>query len=342
MCLKRNKVRLLLVIIAACLFSYTQPVSVDAVVYYVDSNSGNDTNDGLSAVSAWERLSTSVPKLNDGDTLRVAAGIYDLANEGDPADNVTIGNSNISIIGDSSGITEIDGTAFSDWFDGITIESNFDNIVIENIKIKNFERGIVIGDRCENVVIENCNIGPNSTNGISVTNCSPEIKNNTLVDNLTGIYIYGYMDGTTSASPTITNNLIYEETSNAMNYGIFVEGLATDGDAYPLIYHNTIDGGLLTGIYMDEDVSPIEPTIKYNIITNFGESGIFYNGSNTPVIDYNLLFGHSESNYAGILEAVMILLIRTLYSKIHRPMIIIFKKAHLAEMRFMTPTIRLR
>jgi parallel beta helix pectate lyase-like protein len=297
--IKQFIVRMFLVLTSVCFFSYIQPVNVYSAEYYVDSNSGNDTNDGMSSASAWERFSTSVSKLNDGDTLHLAVGIYNLENEGDPADNVIIGNSNISIIGDASGGSEINGTDFSDWVDGITIESNFDNIVIEHIKIVNFTRGIVIDDNCENVVIENCDIGPSSIYGIYIENCSPEIRNNTLVDNLTGIYVYGYMNATSPASPIITNNLIYEEGSNLMNYGIHVEGLATDGEAYPLIYHNTIDGGVLIGIHMNEDVSPIEPTIKYNIITNFGQYGVDYNGGNTPIVDFNYFFGNTLGNYSG-------------------------------------------
>ena len=130
--------------------------------------------------------------------------------------------------------------------------------------------------------------------GIYVANSSPEIRQNEIHDNYTGIYVYGE-SGT--ASPSIWNNLIYG-TTGTMENGIEVLAYATGGFASPTIYHNTIDGGSLKGIYISQDVEPVTPDIKYNIITNFDQYGIYNDGGN-PTIDYNDVWNNSSEDYYG-------------------------------------------
>ena len=85
-----------------------------------------------------------------------------------------------------------------------------------------------------------------------------------------------------------------------MAYGIQVR--TTNGIARPTIYHNTIDGGSVDGIFIYVvSTSTNEPVIKYNIITSFSQYGIRNNGGN-PTIDYNDVWNNGDSaadNYNG-------------------------------------------
>lgn len=274
--LKRQMANLfILSFMAACLFLISFALPVHADPYYVDITDGTDQAGCGPQGSPCRTLHYTISTFVDGDdTVYMAAGTYNIANEGDSS--LVITNNNVTIQGDTDGNTIIDGYSTGEpvWTTGIEIDSATD-VTIQNITIKNFQSA-----------------------GIYIDNCSPDIKKNKLVDNLKAIHIYN--NSSSAIGPSIINNLIYEETSNAMQYGIHIESWNTGSDSYPIIHHNTIDGGWETGILVDEDVTTTEPIIKYNIITSFGEYGIRYNGSQNPVIDYNLLFDHTESNYDGI------------------------------------------
>jgi len=106
---------------------------------------------------------------------------------------------------------------------------------------------------------------------------SPEISRNLIYDNTFGILVEALSEN--SASPTIKSNVIYETVSGAMSYGIFTRA-SNYSQTNPVIYHNTIDGGTLSGISMEKDgVSSSAPIIKYNIITEFGQYGINNSGA---------------------------------------------------------------
>ncbi|MDZ7695562.1 MAG: right-handed parallel beta-helix repeat-containing protein [Deltaproteobacteria bacterium] len=123
-------------------------------------------------------------------------------------------------------------------------------------------------------------VSPYPQYGIYVIACSPQIKRNTIYDVNNGIVVLACIH---DASPDIWNNLIYEAssspTTNAMSNGILILSNSSK-TAGPRIYHNTIDGGTFMGIKMvfGEGSGAISPEIKYNIITNFGEFGIYRRG----------------------------------------------------------------
>ena len=129
--------------------------------------------------------------------------------------------------------------------------------------------------------------------GIYVNGCSPAIKRNKIYDNKTGIKVYA----NSTASPYISNNIIYETTGNVMNYGIRVYG--DGGTASPTIYHNTIDGGSGDGIAIETgSSSTLEPVIKYNIITRCDAVGI--DAAVTGyTIDYNDVWNNNPNYNAG-------------------------------------------
>ncbi len=223
-------------------------------------------------------------------------------------------------------------TGFSDYGEmGIEFNSGSDNVVRNCTVYGNYE-GIDIGSTTANNTIESCEIYQNyqgivcySTSvisqntvhdntdvGIFVWNASPEIHRNRIFNNLSGIVIiaaseeeYRSSEGSTeegpssSASPLIVNNEIYEETAGKVDFGIKINSGGYGAAANPEIYHNTLDRGTYEGIlienYLENSVSPI---IKYNIITNFSQYGI-ENGGGSPVIDYNDVWNNASGNYAG-------------------------------------------
>jgi len=168
------------------------------------------------------------------------------------------------------------------------------------------------------VIIRDSEFYQNTTHGIDVTwssdveivgnkvynnpqygiraQCKPEISRNLIYDNVYGIMVEANGTGDDS-SPTIKNNVIYQTASGAMSYGIY--SLASNGSANPVIYHNTIDSGTLSGIATERTGGSSGPNIRYNIITNFGEYGIKNIGAN-PSVYYNDVWNNTAGNYSGI------------------------------------------
>ena len=61
-----------------CLFAFSATARTEIVpcAYYVNSNNGDDSNDGLSWSSAFKNLQTAIDVVMQGDTVKVAAGTY--------------------------------------------------------------------------------------------------------------------------------------------------------------------------------------------------------------------------------------------------------------------------
>jgi len=287
-----------------------------ATVYYVDIINGSDTYQGTSTANAWETLHHAIPLLASGDVLRVLPGTYIQTNgESDTALNIT--TDNIQILGSSTGGVILDGSVEGEWTAGLTVTNGRTGILIQNLEIKNFTQGIRV-EQDASATIQGSNIHDNtygiqviSSNlqvprilkniiennsfGVSVTatiySASPEILENIFKDNGTGIYLNA---DNYNISSKIINNLIYEYVSNAMTYGIQIQGYY--GNSLSEIYHNTIDGGSGDGIYLYRSMTgSITPSIKFNNITNFGGYGINDNGMypSSPTIEYNNVYNNA-------------------------------------------------
>ncbi|MBA4369923.1 MAG: hypothetical protein C0403_20025, partial [Desulfobacterium sp.] len=269
------------IIILFCLLLAVRNPAI-AANYYVDIVNGCDAAGGPCAVAGdgsesapWKTLHYAVTNYTPSaaDTLYVLPGTYKVGANGE-SDTQLVVPANLTIIGQPMGVPLVDGTdsTATNWLDnGFRFNSTSTGTSIQGLNIKNFSRGI------------------------GVYNSSPEILNNILTDNITGIFIEATG---TAASPMIINNLIYEFTSGAMDYGITIRGISTGGTNNSGIYHNTIDGGTTDGIYLDRDGDPIIADIRYNNITNFGGYGINY--VDTPVstgsaVGYNNIYGNGTA-----------------------------------------------
>lgn len=273
--------------------------------YYVDISNGTDDYPGYGTspgTGAWQTLHYAIQQINSGSTgiyiLNVGAGTYDISNEAD--ESLTISQSNLTVQGAGPGSTILDGTDAESWTPGIET-SNASNVIIKDMEIRNFNcYGISMSAGSGNI-IQGCEIHNNVSGGINIVNSSPGIKQNKIYDNPCGIYV---TDSGGSASPDIWNNLIYDTGVNSLDSGIYLysEGVMS---VNPNIYHNTIDGGSSSGIKIYESPSggSANPEIKYNIITNFNQYGLYAEGGygGSPIIDYNNVWsnggGTKSDNY---------------------------------------------
>ena len=275
--------------ILAC-FVLLFPVPAGAVNYYVDIQNGTDdgSHGGSPGTGAWKTLHYAVSQIGSEDVLNVAAGTYSVA-EGESNSLLTITQPLVTIQGAPGGASIVRGLESGSWDTGIIIDAS--DVKIRGLTVTNFVandsagQGVLVVSGPGNI-IEGCRLSNNIVCGIEAYNCSPTIKKNLIYGNDFGIMVSG--DNSETAAPTIINNLIYGTGGAPMDYGIYLEtGLF--GTASPLIYHNTIDGAAQSAVHMGAFDGTANPEIKYNIITNFGNYGIYndaaYPGS--PVIDYN-------------------------------------------------------
>ncbi|RJP83485.1 MAG: DUF1565 domain-containing protein [Desulfobacteraceae bacterium] len=267
----RNPLILICILLLLC----TVFNPANAADYYVDIVNGCDVAGGACAVAGdgsqaapWKTFHHAVLQLAAGDTLHALPGTYNYANgEPDTAINVSV---SAAIIGEPFGQAVIDGSGAASWSNGIGV-SGITGVSVQGLMIKNF------------------------IHGIDVNNCSPEILNNILVDNSVGISVIANMS---EASPTIINNLIYEEVSNAMTYGIQIQGVSSGALNASQIYHNTIDGGSTDAIYFDTDVELFKLDVRYNNITGFGGYAINHVDPSLnagSVVAYNNVYGNGNT-----------------------------------------------
>ncbi|EFK09524.1 IPT/TIG domain protein [delta proteobacterium NaphS2] len=242
--------------------------------------------------------------------------------DGTGAQNWTTG---LVMTGENLILQNINVTGFSDDHEeGIRITEGV-NCQIRTCQVYGNSWGIRVSFSSYNLVSD-CDIYQNSTHGIDVTwgsgnlvqnnkihdnpmygirtQSSPTISRNLIYDNDCGIYVEAPVESSVAPSPIIQNNVIYQtETPGVtMSYGIFI---LKENFEYvsPEIYHNTIDGGSMSGIKMQktviEETDHLLPVIKYNIITNFEQHGIENIGA-TPTIDYNDVWNTDAiTNYQG-------------------------------------------
>jgi parallel beta-helix repeat protein len=281
--------------------SFTTAAAVPGGTYYVNISTGSDSNNG-SAANPWKTLHYAIDQINGGSagtyTLIVAPGgastWYRISN-GEANAELTISQSNVTVVAQSGSTVIIDGTGAASWPDGIKITGS--NVILRNLYITGFTGTDPEGTGVEivagsNNTVENCRVYGNF-HGIIVQACNPEISRNSIYDNRFNISLQA--DSGETTSPTIKNNLIYQVTSGEVHFGILMGGAGT---ANPKIYHNTIDGGLYDGIYMDGVGNA--PEIKYNIITGFGQFGVEnFDSVGNPIVDYNDAWNNDSGQYDG-------------------------------------------
>ncbi len=264
--------------------------------YYVNIGTGSDATGDGSAAAPWKTLHHALPQLIATDTLHVAPGYYNTANgEADQALEITVDN--LTIQGDGPGVV-IDGSGAADWLEGLRISAR-QSIRLTGLDFIHFSTAaVVFQDLTGKCLITDCNLSGNAI-GVQAGNADPSITSNTFFNNTYGIFVQA--DSGTAGkpfAPEIWNNLIYGQ--GGMQYGIKVETFSTNASLAPSIYHNTIDTGSETGIYLYAEAGVVAPDIRFNIITNFSQYGISNTNGTPTALDYNDIWNSGVENYLNV------------------------------------------
>jgi len=236
------------------------PENIHATNYYV-SNSGNDSNSGLSLITAFLTIQKAVDILSTGDTVFVENGIYtgfDLRDKNGTANSPIV----FKALGDSVLINQ--SGPLRD--DGINIE-DADYIVIDGF-ISNDMTGNGNGIRLVNAdfcVVRYCSCDNNAERGI-----------------FTGF----------------TNDILIEYnicTNSIDEHGIYV----SNSSDRPIIRYNECYGNNAIGIHMNGDLSEggdgiiSDAQVYGNVIhDNNHAAGINMDGLEDPVIYNNLIYNN--------------------------------------------------
>jgi parallel beta-helix repeat protein len=295
-------------LLAVLLLCNTQ---LSALTYYV-SNSGNNSNSGLSPAAAFLTIQKGADVAVAGDSVLVADGVYagfDFRNKsGTESNPVVFKATGANVLINQSGPIRNDGVNIenADYVvvDGFTVNGMTGNgngirvvtsdfCVVRNCSCNNnAERGIFTGFT-DDILIEK-NVCTNSVNehGIYVSNSSdrPVIRFNTCHgNNFTGIHINGDLsaggDGIISDAK-VYGNILYENGQAA--------GINMDGVENPLIFNNLIfNNHSAQGIalFQQDGAIPSRGARIYNntiIVPSDGRWGVLVrDGSNLGTEIYN-------------------------------------------------------
>ena len=287
-----------------------------ATDYYV-SNTGSDSNDGLSPTTAFETLQQAADLVVAGDVVFVDNGTYtgfDLRSSNGTSvspitfmamgDNVIINapdpgsarNDNINI--ENSDYVIVDGFIVKDAPDpgnGIRVVTS-DNCIIRNTFCdNNFNRGIFTGFTDDILIENNTCINTTREHGIYVSNSSdrPIVRYNECYGNTKiGIHMNG--DLSSGGDGIISDAQIY---GNILHDNNLAAGINMDGLENPIVYNNLIYNNhtsqgiaLFGGSTGDGAITTSGAKIYNNtiIVPSDGRWGILVrNGSNVNTEIYN-------------------------------------------------------
>lgn len=233
---------LLLISFVTIAFSYNH-------ARYVDIDSGDNANTGLTVDLAWKNLFYAVDQINNDTNittgqstiLYVAPGTY-LASAAATDINIVIRQNDFTIMGEGSATTILDGTgAPTLWTEGIRTEDGINNATITGLTIRHFVGAGVRFYSGTGNSVTSCELSGN-THGVSVASAVTEVT-------------FG-----------LHGNIIKEN-----NYGINIE--STNAAVSAEIKGNSISANTFTGIYIVTGSGVSSPVIKENTIFS-NETGI--------------------------------------------------------------------
>ena len=302
--------------------TFSTPLS--AGTYYINIQSGNDSNNGSSG-SPWKTLHHAVSQINGRGgrapyLLYVSPGTYSVAN-GEEDIGLTISQDSVTVVKDGSGTVLISGSGASNWNMGIEIDASFVTLnglavsdfslsgikissgtgsIIEKCKINGNLFGIRFALLSSGGTVRGCDIYQNGASGVDILRSTgASVIWNTIHDNSTsGLAVRG-------CSPTINRNMIYDN-KNGISVMAHVNAETSPAIKNNVIYQETsgeVDYGILVSSNESALVSPI---IYHNTIDGGRYSGISVErdgaGTASPEIKFNIItnFGqHGIANSGG-------------------------------------------
>jgi parallel beta-helix repeat protein len=178
-----------------------------------DNNLGDNINPLATLHGAVARVNNI---LNDYYTIHLTAGNYDVSTEGQ--DEAVIISQNVTIIGNGA---VLDGSGAANWTAGLTISPGGIDVILQDLTVQNFEKGLEVNSdggcvRLDNVNVNACEIGLDFLGSYQVE------------ADLTGSQIYGCQSGIRVSADSASIVLQNGTVSNNSSDGIRVEGSNQD------------------------------------------------------------------------------------------------------------------
>ncbi|NOZ42958.1 MAG: hypothetical protein GXP02_07335, partial [Alphaproteobacteria bacterium] len=275
--------------------------------YYADAA---EQTIGLGTQAApWQSLHHALDRVNNGApgsagspyTLNIVGFFSIVANGGlEPDTLLEIANDYVTLDwwdrGDAR-TAQLDGTSATIWIDGIRLV-NGTEVYVKNLEVANFQNGVNVlapGSMLQDNTMENNTVGINSTE-VDVTIDANRIDNNPIGISMTG-----------SSQGALTGSAIYNNVIYSCDNGIYIDSSLFDFSLE--IFHNTIDSGTGTGIWVKGPNAV--PDIQFNNITNL-DTGINNDGGNPSAVDYNNVWGNT-TDYTGLVAGTNDISVDPLY-----------------------------
>ena len=251
--------------LAGTTVSYAAPT---ATTWYVNSSTGSDNNDCLTAGTACETIETAVSKASDTDTIQLAAGVY-------VETGIQI-YKQLTLVGASAETTIIDGN-YTDRIFRIGAKTTISDVTIRHGK--NMTTSSLAFD----------------TGGGALLNSGElTIQNSVFVDNSTvgnGGAIYNLGD------LSIFNTEILTNTTNGLGGGIYNYVLGSLTVTNSTIAGNEAVGIFGGGIYTTQSLTLQDVTVRDNSSASFG-GGLNVGGD--TMLENVTLTGNTSSSGAAL------------------------------------------
>lgn len=258
--------------------------------YYVDGNSGNDSNDG-SSNQPWKKLAKAVAQAQPGDEVRIRTAVYN--------EELRINTANTTWKADTGHKPVLDGRYHEGLFvngklpypeagsgylpenRGNMIRCRVEGITLDGLTIQNCA-GTGIGCSASNVTIRNCLIDFTYDSSIKINPTTFYIDNVVVENNVCTRSSMRYFD------PVRDN----PGGSQSVN-GVCKIGRTRDG----IIRNNVFAFGHGEGINIDKGSS--RTLVEGNIVHTCNHVHIYVNHSVDPIIRNNLVFHLYTKDHLG-------------------------------------------
>ena len=230
-----------------------EPWIREPIIWYIDDDAPGGGDGSLE--HPFNQIQDAINASFDGDTIRVFEGNY--------IENVRV-NKSVSLIGNGSEVTIIDGNGNGDV---VTIYANWVNISGFHVTGSQYDAGIGVESDNNHIFKNNCSY---NRIGIRLSSSSKNIleSNTCSLNDGSGIKIL------LSPSNTIINN-----TANSNRW----IGIDLYGSSNNIIINNTVDSNSNYGIRLD---SSVNNTLTNNTVNSNSNYGIFLSSSdNTTITD---------------------------------------------------------
>lgn len=317
---KFRSIRIMFFAVLSFVIFFALAGGAEAATYYIDYETGNDTNNGTSNTTPWKHspgdpraTGNSNIALSAGDTVVFKGGVtysFDSGTTDYLAANASGASGNI--------ITYRSGHVHApQWgitraiIDGTNVNFNYDNSITGVISLKSFSYIKVEGFQIQYAPWSSAESGLISWRGNSGGNII--IDNNVLFSNISppntsttvwvGIWIQGNYTNATPSSFTITNNEIYDIGGHGilLRYGmsnvLVANNIAHDCGPNPSPYQGD---GIFTATGGNDTAVPTTVTISNNTFYDFAEKGcLIIGGLKNSVIERNYCYDDDLQNGFG-------------------------------------------